>query len=219
MKENGRPIPKGLYTWFARPPKWDDIFNRKYRYSELGLSTIEQKDDFRLYLGDIYAPLLKDAYILPSTGIIRKSCITSDIKFVDDNWLCGDWDFFARLSRKHPCGYLDVETAINRSHGDNVRITRRSPAIGAKDRLALIRSVWKDDKDFYEKQRNEVDRVERYQIIRLVKYLLLDSDVRGARKHLRKLKNSKWENDTLKILLLFLCAYLPAGHKLLALLR
>jgi hypothetical protein len=141
------------------------------------------------------------------------------IRFVDQNWPCGDWEFFTWLFRWHPCGYLDIETSLNRSHGDAVRLTDKSPVVLTKNRLSLIKSVWKADAEFYERQQEEVDRVERQQVISFVECLLMDSEVREARKYLRKLKNHRWENDIFKILLLFLLAYVPGGHRLLALFR
>jgi hypothetical protein len=60
---------------------------------------------------------------------------------------------------------------------------------------------------------------EQQQIVSLVKYLLLESNIHGARKYLRKLNFRNWRNYKLKILLLAFLAYFPGGHKLLARLR
>lgn len=216
LKENGRKIPEGLSTWFSVPPKWNNIFSQEFRYSELNLPQLIEMDDFNFYTGDIYGSLLKDPYVLPSSAIIRKSCIKSDIKFVEDNWHCGDWEFFARLSHKYPCGFIQKETTLNRSHDDSVRLTRKSPVIRIKDRLELIERVWQADSEFYELHHADVDRAEQQQIVSLVKYLLLESDIQEARKYLRKLNFQSWRHYSLKILLLALLAYFPGGHKLLA---
>jgi hypothetical protein len=69
------------------------------------------------------------------------------------------------------------------------------------------------------KNKDEVDRIERQQLVKLVKNMLLDSDIFEARRHLKKLKTYEWENDTIKIIILFLFAYVPGCHKLLAMLR
>jgi glycosyltransferase involved in cell wall biosynthesis len=73
LKEHGRKIPKGLSTWFKKPPKWDDIFRKKYGYSEIISEPDLKVKDFNFYIGDLYFSLLQNTYVLPSTAIIRKS--------------------------------------------------------------------------------------------------------------------------------------------------
>lgn len=219
FKESGERISSGLKTWYTKPKAWHDIFEKKIKYSTLDISKIEEVKDFNIFIGELYYDLLFEPYVLPSSALVRKSCIGPDIQFVNDDFHCGDWDFFAQLSRKYPAGFMELETTINRSHDDEVRLTRKSEKKQTECRLGLIERVWKTDKKFYEKHKTEVNEVEENQLVKLIKYQLLDSDNQGAKNSLRKLDKLVFRKRAYMIFLLRLLAYFPGGSKILISIR
>ena len=61
-----------------------------------------------------------------------------------------------------------LATAMNRSHEDDIRLTRKSPIVRTRDRLKLIEKVWKSDDTFMREHGSEVRKVETEQLKTLV---------------------------------------------------
>ncbi|MEZ5550300.1 MAG: glycosyltransferase family A protein [Pseudomonadales bacterium] len=93
------------------------------------------------YLCDIYGLSLVQPVVLPSTAICRREALQRVGPFPEFTSICGDWQFFAEMSRTCGAVYVDLETALNRSH-DNVRLTRTDAAIRIRERLDMIERVW-----------------------------------------------------------------------------
>lgn len=166
FNERGVKAPLGLATWHKSPKRWETLSERSYTAQELGLARPLQINNYHLYISRLYNEHLFDPYVLPSTALIRFSAIKHDSPFPEDNTHCGDWHFFADLSRNSPCGFLSVATALNRSHDDAVRLTRKSPRIQIGDRLKMIEQLWKADVVFMAEHASDVCRVESEQLRR-----------------------------------------------------
>ncbi len=171
FSEKGSRVPKGLSTWHKGPLTWGKILPQSFSGIELGLPVPSTSTDYHIYVGNIYLELLKEPYVNPCTALVRRAKIPQGFMFPPDNTHCGDWAFFAVLSRYNPCAFLDMETSLNRSHDDPVRLTRKSPRVQIYDRLKLIDEVWKSDTAFMESHKQEVDRVEGSTINKNVKIL------------------------------------------------
>ena len=124
--------------------------------------------------------------MLPSTALIRRSRIDPELRLNESDSTCGDWEFFARLSKRSGAVYMDVETALNRSHEDAVRLTRLPRKLQLARRIAMVRRTWRADTDFYEANRQPVDALERKLLADLALAQGLDGDVQGSRKSLRE---------------------------------
>jgi len=213
LKNNTTRIPAGLHTWHSSQRNWDSIFPRSDLFSNLNVnfSGSLHKGDFHIYSGDIYYHSLFGPYVLPSTAIIRRDCLDPDLRFVEEDSTCGDWDFFSRLSHRHHSVFMDIETTLNRSHEDEVRLTRVNPITQTQRRIGLINRVWKSDNDFYKQYKNEVLRVEKNELFKLAKHQLHDSDIRSARISLAKLRDEHvWTKDY-KIVFLTILSILPGA--------
>lgn len=198
-KESGQEIRSGLRTWHPPDQRWEDIFEAKERHSvrDFSLSSRENSD-FHIYRGDIYYPSLFAPYVLPSTALIRRSCLDPDIRLVDHDPTCGDWDFFSRLSHRYSALFLDLETAVNRSHEDEVRLTRLPQQVQLTRRLDMIERVWKTNHDFYATHQKEVDILEDSLLLKLATQHALNADRQAAQKSLRRRECLKFKQRTIK---------------------
>lgn len=133
----GLPLhPNGLATWGIPQDDWAALHSD-------ALDT--EPPCYRVHL---YHALLEHPYVLPTTAVFRKSFLTPEIRFVDRDFICGDWEFFARLSKEHPAIYMPVETACNRSHEEAGRLTRTPDVIQLQRRLEMINRTWASDEMF-----------------------------------------------------------------------
>ena len=217
--EDGIKATEGLSTWNRFPGSWQVDLELRKSAQQMVLPLPPDGRDYHVYLGKLYQLLLYDVYVLPSTAIIRRSSIESDSPFPVDNIHCGDWQFFAELSRNAPCVFLSLPTALNRSHGDAVRLTRKSPRIRIQDRLSLIDDVWRSDIDFMATHAAEVGRVESEQLCKLVLLCLLENRRMDALEYLERWRLLPIKRLNSKRRLLYLAACLPFSPHLLQLLR
>lgn len=215
-KESGLEIRSGLRTWHPPDQRWEDIFETKKRRSirDFSLSSRENSD-LDIYRGDIYYPSLFAPYVLPSTSLIRRSCLDPDIRLVDHDPTCGDWDFFSRLSHRHSALFLDIETAVNRSHEDEVRLTRLPQHVQLARRLNMIERVWKADHEFFAAHQKEVEKLEDSLLLQLATQQALSADKHAARKSLRKRNHLKFKQRTIKADLLAMILNLPGSALIL----
>lgn len=216
-KESGAEIRSGLRTWHPQHQSWSKIFDTQQRYSfkELSLPHLDIDTQFDIYRGDVYYPSLFAPYVLPSTALIRRSCLDPDIRLVDHDPTCGDWDFFSRLSHRHSALFLDMETAVNRSHEDAVRLTRLPQHVQLARRLDMIERVWKKDDKFYSSHRQEVDVLEDTLLLKLATHQAMNSDRRAARESLRRRDQLKFKKRTINDALLAILIGLPGSTTLL----
>lgn len=218
-KESGELIPSALRTWQERPERWENIYEKSINCSSLNLPVKTPRKDFSIFLGNLYYHLLKDPYVSTCSAIVRSSCLNPVIKFDEALNVFEDWEFFARLSRDNISAFLNIETTINRGHVDEVRLTRCSPKIKARCRIKLIEQVWKSDDDFMNKYGGEAKAIENEQLIALAKYQLLESEVKDAKRTLKKLSGLRVSGKGMKIFILTVSAYLPGGYRILIIAR
>lgn len=173
-----RVIPKGLSTWFHEPLRWDKVFEELSMVSVLCANRDEQ---VALYSGRLYRALLAKPYILPSCAVARAACVTPDIRFPEDNHHCSDWEFFARLARTNPAGFMDVETTVNRGGDEWPRLTHMSAATKIRFHLRMIESVWKADEVYVAAHRADIKAVEADLYLQLAKHCVMHSNMRDAR--------------------------------------
>lgn len=185
----GQPLlPGGLSSWGIPEDEWRRILNDPIAPS---MDTVIRKAEMAppaAYRVDLYRALLEHPYVLPTTAIFRKSFLTADVRFVDADFTCGDWEFFARLSRRHPAIFMPVETACNRSHEQVGRLTRTPAAVQLRRRLEMIERVWADDREFLADpvHRELVQKTQFGCLLELAKHQLRDGDAAGVRESLAR---------------------------------
>lgn len=200
-------LSNGLQTWFQDQLNWDYVFDD---YTNINnIIKVEKKNKIeKFYTGNIYFELLKNPLILPSTVIFRKSILKNELKFYEKDSLFGDWDFFARLAKNHLVGFIPFETTLNRSHVDDVRITKMPEIEQIKRRLDLIYRVWEKDEEFYKTYYGDIIEIRSNLLIRLIKKYILQRNMGQAKFFLKelKIKNMEYKKTYYTLLLLI---YIP----------
>jgi glycosyltransferase involved in cell wall biosynthesis len=209
----------GLSTWNDLPGPWQTKIGFCQSARELGLLLPPSGRDFQVWMGSIYHQMLYEPYVLPSTALIKRTAIAGAAPFPIGNIHCGDWQFFAEMTRRAPCVFLSLPTVMNRSHNDAVRLTRQSPIIRLQDRLKLIDQVWREDTAFMETYGHEVDRVEGQQLSRLALLCLLEDRREEALEYLSRRRRLSGAGMWVKDRLLYFGARLPFSPQLLRMLR
>ena len=217
LEESGARRPHGVQTWHVSAPDWNQVYAQHYRECVTS-SLTSVSTGFDVYQGDIYEPSLTAPYVLPSTALIRRRCIDPDLRLNESDPTCGDWEFFARLSRRHGAVFMDVETALNRSHEDAVRLTRLPRKLQLARRIGMLRRVWKSDTKFYRQRRSIVDQVERGLLRDLALTHAFDGEGREAREAFRE-RRSLYGKDGLPDILLAGLLWMPGGVLLLKAVR
>lgn len=214
------PSGSGLRSWHGDDHRWEDIFGPARTSAELGLSVPPgmQQRDFGVYTGDIYAASLYGPQVLPSASLIRRERM-GDLHFPEFDSLCGDWDFFARLSQRNGAVFADVPAALNRSHDDAVRLTRVDGAIWLEKRIALINRLWRQDPDFMARHAAEVDSRQCSLLLGLARKRLLGGDLPLAREALARAKPLRSGANDRQWRALAVASRLPGASALLRIVR
>lgn len=217
--ESGECWNDGLATWFEHEPPKRDPYGWRQQFSSLGLSvSAPLPRNFTVSGGDIYGASLFCPYVLPSTTLIRGSALASGLRLPEFDLTCGDWEFFARLSKERGCVYADLETTFNRSHEDAVRLTRVDAAVQLGRRVAMIDRLWRADRQFYSKYRDELDEVQHRLLLQAAKQQLLTGREGQARASLKRAKALRTE-ASIKEAMLRAVAGIPGSGLLLMALR
>ncbi|WP_372522417.1 glycosyltransferase family 2 protein [Sulfuricaulis sp.] len=147
-----RTFPRYLKNWHNDPRPWDQILGPGFRYSSIA-SLPPGRDDFLIYVGDLYLPLMARLYIGTFTLLFRKDIPGGPPAFPVDLPTYEDWQFFGELAKRGPGAYLDCETAIQ--HGHNMpRLTNVDVLIQAVTRIKLLERVWGTDTEFLARHGN-----------------------------------------------------------------
>ncbi len=139
----------GLASWGNGIEEWCAGFaaRRTFDARELPVLAAMGLDSVATFTGDIYHHSLHHPYVLPSASLIRRASIAA-LRFEEKDSTCGDWEFFARLSRCGGAVFTRADTARNRSHEGATRLTRVREELQLARRVAMTERVWGADADF-----------------------------------------------------------------------
>jgi glycosyltransferase involved in cell wall biosynthesis len=141
-----RAFPRYLKNWHGDPRPWDRILGPAFHYSAVA-DLPRGREDFSIYVGDLYLPLMSRLYIGTFTLVFRKDLPGGPPLFPVDLPTYEDWQFFGDLAKRGPGAYLDCETAVQ--HGHNMpRLTDADAQVQAATRIKVIERVWGADSGF-----------------------------------------------------------------------
>ncbi|MCW8933949.1 MAG: glycosyltransferase family 2 protein [Gammaproteobacteria bacterium] len=211
--------PDGIQTWYSSPKSWNDFYEKSIKLNEFtNEDSTSNTGSASLFIGNIYQASLQTYYVLPSTALFRRNMIPEDVKFVEHDSICGDWDFFARLSRDNKVAYLDYDTTYNRSHEDDVRLTRTNWKKQLELRIDFIERLYLQDKEFYENNKYITDLTYSKRLKALYRQQLLDGERHAAKTTLQKYHSHTAEPGISYTFLWLLC-HVPAIQYPLSALR
>ena len=220
-RDNDSDMHNGLRAWYTVENDWEKLF---YSSTSLPEKFAEshpelQPENYKLYFGDIYHSSLHHPAVLPSASLYRRSKSPKGRAFNEDDSTCGDWEFFARLSRAHGAAFIELETTYNRSHEDAVRLTRLDAAIQLRRQIKLIDRIWRADPEFMETHLPEVDNRQYQLYCELIRAQLVGGDSSGARQSLKEFQGSGIVSPDRRLWILRFIAYFPCAATAIRLLR
>jgi glycosyltransferase involved in cell wall biosynthesis len=221
LKPDGTIRHSVLKNWYTRESNFDKLFDSSRSLpSRLGDSLpVPGLQDARLYLGNIYHTSLFHPAVLPSASLFRRSLTAARQPFNEDDSTCGDWEFFANLSKEYGAAFVNIETAFNRSHDDEVRLMRIDLAVRLRRQIAFVERVWKADADFMNRASSDVHAQLQSLYFTLIKFELVSGNGAAARASVKDYKRSRVPGRSTKLSLLLLVAQLPGSAALLRWLR
>jgi glycosyltransferase involved in cell wall biosynthesis len=211
-------IRNGIQTWYETPMHWENVMDRTLTVSELIDNIALVDSNTLLHIGSLYQSSLDRYFVLPSTAMFRRSSIPSDALFPTHDSICGDWEFFARLSKEAPLCFVDYDTTFNRSHSDAHRLTSTKARRQMELRVDFLERIYRRDVEFYRQNRNRVDEVWKDRLTKLCTLQLLDSDSNAARITAEKFKRIGGSRS-LKQRLVLLASSTPGAAKVMRLAR
>jgi glycosyltransferase involved in cell wall biosynthesis len=221
LKPEGSLKHNMLKNWYTNQNDWDRLFDASSPLPPELLEPVpdSEKGGGRLFRGDIYHASLYHPAVLPSASLYRRSMTSGERIFNEDDSTCGDWEFFARLSKAHGAAFLDLEAAFNRSHDDEVRLMRLDLSIRLRRQIRFVRRVWQADAEFMREYGDEVFAVLRDLYAGLIKVQLVSGDRAAATETIAKLHDLGQGRPDLKLSLLMFAAAVPGSAVVLSSVR
>ncbi len=202
----------GIQTWYKTPMDWNEVLGHSMAAGDIlddfSLATPETK----LHIGSLYEQSLDNYFVLPSTALFRRSHVPEHLRFPPHDPNCGDWDFFARLSKDAPLCFIDCDTTYNRSHTEDVRLTQTRMIHQMALRIDFLERVYHADKEFYAANKQKVDNVWKERLIQQSLLHLLNSDIKAARAAASKFRAIGGPVNARQRIIIAACAIPGAGQ-------
>ena len=199
LTKDGRLVPHWLVKWSNDPRPWDEILAKGFHYADrwtLPPDLPSADAAFRVHIGSMYYPQLRQNYMCVNTLLVRRSVAGDALQFGVDLPRLADWECYARLTRIGDGAYLDVDTAVQRAHS-GPRLTDLGVLPFAQSRLQIIERVWARDEAFMRQHGKDVDDLLGSTRRTIVRQLIRTNRRNEARAMLRGLRNMTVERMAL----------------------
>jgi GT2 family glycosyltransferase len=147
-KSDGSTAPNGASLWSGRDIDFPEMTRFDLRRSTGATPAIWPSDTIECWVGPMYRQLLNELPILTSSVVVRRSALDSTTWFKEHVVLFEDWEFFARVARRHAVGYVTAPTTVNVGHQDPGRVSKCSALDRAQSYLTLLERLWLADPEF-----------------------------------------------------------------------
>ena len=142
--------------------------------------------DKHVYFGDIFSKLFMGNFILPSTVILKRSCIDASMLFNEKYKCAVDQDFHLRFSKRYTIGFINISSTDYRINiqgklSDNKNIPRL-----IKNTIDTRLEAIKYDNSFLINNKKLVNKVLSMNYLRLSYYYLTELNCNEARKYALK---------------------------------
>lgn len=195
LTANGQLIPHWLVRWSEDPRPWDEILAPGFPYAGRWPlpDTLPPADaSFRVHVGSMYRQQLHRNYMCVNTLLVRRSRVGDALQFGVDLPRLADWECFARIARVGLGAYLDVDTAVQRSHA-GARLSKGGSLLFAQSRLQIIERTWAQDEAFMKAHGDEARALLQITRRSLVRQLIRANRRAEARTMLDRLKGMPLE--------------------------
>jgi hypothetical protein len=167
------------------------------------------------WVGPMYRQLLTELPILTSSVVVRRSVLDHSTRYTERVALFEDWEFFARVARRAPIGYVESSTTINVGHCDPGRVSKCSSLDRAVSYRTLLERVWLADQEFLGQWDAEVMTAYNSALLTVAREALLAGRRDVARDALAARRQAGLDQRSIWAALLATCARLAGGRVLL----
>ena len=149
------------------------------------------RNDFTVYIGDIYLALMEAYCVWTCSIMVRKDAAGASFWFPEDQNIFEEWDCFARLAKAGRAAYLDCETAVQHVHGDG-RLTDLKDSLQATARISLLSRVWNADDLVYKQYAHRYHILLKALYLRRARLLIKEGRISEARQDLQRAGEAPW---------------------------
>jgi glycosyltransferase involved in cell wall biosynthesis len=211
LKDDGSTTPQGSRTWLADNVRWDDIYPLRLSARDAGVQAADVAGDFPIYTGRMYRRFLDEAFVLPTTAMVRRDALRG-LRFTEGMTIFEDWEFFARLARDNDGAFTDIETAVNRGHNEPGRLTRCSSLAKAECYLDMLERVWKADPVFRAEYGDVLRQAESAAALAVAERALLAARPDVVRRALARWRGIEGRDNFSKAAACAVLSQLPGGR-------
>jgi len=215
LKDDGTTRSQGGRSWFAVPTDPATFYTSTAAFRELYPDGGTRTPDFTVRWGSIYRTLLDEALVLTSTVMVRRGILDAEARFTEGVTIFEDWEFFARVCRRHDAAFMDVSTTVNKGHTSPDRVTSCSHLARAQCYLAMVERIWKADPSFLATHGDGALRAEGNALLAVAREAILASDRARARAALSRWRRLGTRSRAAWAHGYAACTVLPAGATLL----
>lgn len=189
-----------MYNCWDKFRSADDIFSQSQSFANLlGEHTPAPLRSGRFYYGEIFSCMFLGSLVHTSTVVLRRERLEQSGGFAPEMVSGEDYDFYLRICRQGPVGYLDVPT-VRYEVGKLDRLSRHSAVI-ARNTLTAIETAALRDGDKLRLPPAVVRQRFAEVHMWLGEALLEDGQRRPARRHLaRSLRYRPWQARCMRLL-------------------
>jgi len=186
-------IDKGLEYWFQavrgpEPANWSQIYDHKHDSSKFGI--YHENASFDIYDGNIFKEELESNYISCVTLLLKRECLTPDIRFAENYPTWEDYWFFCKLTEKYDVIFMDVATAANRGH-DGPRLTQVNLTEKLKCHLDMYDKIFEPSISKNRPSQRDINRHKKVVSISLYKEYLKNGMTKEADEIYNAIKRMK----------------------------
>jgi glycosyltransferase involved in cell wall biosynthesis len=157
--DTGITIPKGLEFWVeivtGQQAEWKKAYSRVHSSSEIGIA-VDGKP-FDIYHGNLFAVQLSVTYVSCWTLLIKRECLTKDIRFAEHLKISEDHWLASKFSEQWDIVFLDVATAENRAH-PGPRVSQASVAERLRCAIAICDEIYYPSKSRHRPPNSVIDQ-------------------------------------------------------------
>ena len=217
-KPGGRTEPHGAAQWAGRTLDFPEMPPLSLRRPAGAGGAGWPADMVACHVGPMYRQLLDELPILTSSAVVRRAVLDDTTWFAEHVVLFEDWEFFARLAKKGPVGYIDLPAAINVGHGDPGRVSKCSNLDRASSYQSLLERNWLADPAFASRWGTELRQAYGRALLAVAREALLAGERQTAAQAMTAWRVAGAAGPSGFAAVLSVCASLPAGGRALKLL-
>jgi hypothetical protein len=213
-RPNGATLDHGASVWAGRDLTLPDM----QRFELVRPDSTDAAwpvDRVECWVGPMYRQLINELPILTSSVVVRRSVLDATTWYTEKVVLFEDWEFFARVARRAPVGYVNVPAAVNVGHEDPGRVSKCSALDRAHAYRTLLERVWLGDQECLASEGRAVRAAYSRALLAAARQEILRGNAPGAREMLATWARTAHRVGRPWAQVYAACAFLPGGRSLL----